>query len=306
MKRRLLSRLPAKILKREGISEERVSGRLPFRVVHAVEEADEGTLAPAQDPIQPAAQRFGHDFAGVTRTDSGDRVGVANARFEAVQHAVELDAVGMEIIPGQIGQLVSGTGKHPLICQVVNGEAGLGGGPPPCPFSFVFDQQRHQAGVPIVRMHQFRLPGQVAGELSDAFGEENESLGIVRIIGPLFLIQTGAAIKFRLTKEINCQVRLAFAFENFGLNPARSQRQIYPPAKRMKIGKLFRNPQVERRDQTDLQTGASQRLCQRAHHVGQPARFGIRMYLAAGKQDFHGMAKGRGRPVYAVIRSVFK
>ena len=51
---------------------------------------------------------------------------------------------------------------------------------------FVRDQRRDQGGLPVVDMEHLRLPGQIAGQVDHAFGEENETFRVVGIIGAPF------------------------------------------------------------------------------------------------------------------------
>jgi len=73
------------------------------------------------------------------------------------------------------------------------------------------------------------------------------------------------------------------ALEDLGLNAARAERQVDAPVKPMDVGKIFEDASVKRRDQPDLHTGFRQRFRQSAHHVGQPATFGVWMQFAGGQ-----------------------
>ena len=66
-------------------------------------------------------------------------------------------------------------------------------------------EQRRQAGLPVVQVQHLRLPGQMQRQVRDGFGEEDEPLGVVRIIRALLLIQLGALIELRLVHEIHRQ-----------------------------------------------------------------------------------------------------
>ena len=152
----------------------------------------------------------------------------------------------------------------------------------------MFEEQRHQAGLPVVRMDKFRLPGQVAGQVRDALGKENESFGVVRKIhSALCLIQAAAIEELGLLNKVHSQPWLPFAYQNPGRDAAASQRQVHSPVKRANVGEFFQDARVERRDQPDLQAGLSQGLRERARHVGQATRLRVGMDLAAGEQDFH-------------------
>src|SRR5882724_8086769 len=98
--------------------------RVPFLVVNAIQDADKVVLARLKEAFQSAAIFGGGDFARVTRADGGDQVCVGDSGFETIHLAVEFDAVGIKIIPRQIGKGVAPGRKRALIGEVVNGEAG--------------------------------------------------------------------------------------------------------------------------------------------------------------------------------------
>ena len=109
--------------------------------------------------------------------------------FQAVQELEILQAFGVEIIGRQIGQVVGAARKNPLIRQVVNGEAHRGCVPPPFRARLMQDQSWHESGLPIVDMHDFRLPRQIARQMRHAFRKENKPLAVVRVIRAILLVK---------------------------------------------------------------------------------------------------------------------
>ena len=63
----------------------RIGGRIPFVVVHAVEDAEQGALAFAQQGIQAFAKFLRGDFPRVTRTDRGDDIRESDPGFQTIQ-----------------------------------------------------------------------------------------------------------------------------------------------------------------------------------------------------------------------------
>jgi len=55
--------------------EKRIVQWVPFLVIHAVENSEKPVLSLAQKTVQAAAKLLGHDFARVTRTHRGNRIG---------------------------------------------------------------------------------------------------------------------------------------------------------------------------------------------------------------------------------------
>ena len=86
---------------RRGIRarQKRVMRRIPFIVIHAVENAQELFLPPAQKPVQAAAEFLRGDFARIARADRRDDVGENDAGLQAIQMAVKFRAFHGEKIP---------------------------------------------------------------------------------------------------------------------------------------------------------------------------------------------------------------
>ena len=76
--------------------EKRIVQGVPFLVIHAVENSEKPVLPPAQKTVQDAAKLLGHDFARVTRTHRGNRIGKRDSGLETVQLLVKFSALGRE------------------------------------------------------------------------------------------------------------------------------------------------------------------------------------------------------------------
>ena len=165
-------------------------------------------LALPQQAVQAAAELLGRDFPGVARADRGDDVGVDDAGLQAVELAVELDARGREIIPGQIRQRDIGGREQSLVGQVVDGQAGRAACSPALLASADAEQAAGQAGLPVVHVHHLRLPRQVQRQVRHALGEEDEPLGVVGVVRAVLLDTASArSIELGLVDEIDASAR---------------------------------------------------------------------------------------------------
>ena len=137
----------------------RISFRIPFLVIHAVENPVEGFLAEPQDRVQSAAECRRRNFTGIAWADGGYDVRVNDPGLHAVKLPIELQPVQIEVIRGQIRKLVSRGGETPLISQIVNREDRARCAPPPFRQFLVQNEHGHQPRLPIVQMHDLRFPG---------------------------------------------------------------------------------------------------------------------------------------------------
>src|SRR6266404_859066 len=197
---------------------------VPFVVIDTVQNSDEGVAARAENVIEVAAELFGGDFPGVTRTDGGDAVGEDNSALETIEERIELEAVQIEIIPGQIGKFVLPGGKVSLESEVVDGQTGSGRADPAFREFLMQDQDGNQCGLPIVDMNDFGLPRQISGEVDGALREKNEALGVVGIIDAIFGVKRGAIIKARLIDEVDRHTRAVRGGPDLGTLAMAAQR----------------------------------------------------------------------------------
>src|SRR5437867_3603486 len=98
-------------------------------------------------------------------------------------------------------------------------------------------EQSREASLPIVEMHNLRLPWQMQSQMSDCLGEKNESLGIVRVVNSLLLVKAGSLVKFRRVHEVNCEARGALERPDATGNAPRSQWQLQLHASRFHLWK---------------------------------------------------------------------
>src|ERR1051326_2856125 len=92
----------------------------PLVVIDSVKNSREDIAPVPEKTIQACAEVLSHDFARVTRADSGNRIGISNAGFQTIHLAVELDARWIEVIPRQIHQRIMAGGENSLIREVMN------------------------------------------------------------------------------------------------------------------------------------------------------------------------------------------
>ena len=211
----------------------------------------------------------------------------------------ELHTVGAEIIGRQIGEIVGGAREISLVGEVVNGEAGARSRSPAFAPFLVENQQRHEAGLPVVDVNNLRPPFEVTGEMRDALGEEDESLRVVLVVAIVLVVEAGAIEEARAVDEVNGQPGAGFERPHLRLHALAAEREVEVVVEPFQVGKFLADAAIERRDEADLVALLPERLGQRADHVGQPAALGVRMRLAAGEQESHaflplGVARIRG------------
>src|SRR5262249_12273659 len=100
--------------------------------------------------------------------------------------------------------------EQPLVGEVVNSQAGGWPVALPCPVGLMAQEQRREARLPIVEMHNLRLPWQMQSQMSNCLGEKNESLSIVLVVNAMLLVKAGSLEKFRRVHEVNYEARGVF------------------------------------------------------------------------------------------------
>ena len=297
LQRLFVARLVIGMFGVERETDERIVGGIPLRVIDAVQDATQNILALPQQAIHAATEFRRANLARIALAHRGQFIRVNNARFDARPAAKILDALRLIIIPGQVGQRIRFPGEHALIGEVVNREASARRSPPPSPNRFVEDEQRHQSGLPVVRVDDLRAPGQVSRELRHRLGKKDKARGIVGVIFPALAIKPGAVEKLRLVNEVDREIGLRRQLVDICVNELIAQRQIHHPIDFSQRIKPLVNPFVERRDDPHLMSVGGQCLGHGAHHVRKAARFGVGMNFAAGEQDSHGLIfENRVRP----------
>ena len=197
--------------------EKRIVRRVPFLVIHAVENPEKPGLPLAQQTVQAAAKFLRRDFARVTRADRGDHVGKGDSGLEAVQLPVKFRAFDREIIPAADWSAQRRRpGKSPD--RRGCGWSGRSAADSPTLPPSADATSAPAPGPPASHGHApVRPPRQITGQVRDAFGKENEPLRVVRVTDVVFLINPGPLIKFRLVDEIDRQARVSTSSDH---NPA--------------------------------------------------------------------------------------
>ncbi|CAJ0880680.1 hypothetical protein R76727_03309 [Ralstonia mannitolilytica] len=130
---------------RERLRQQGVLRRVPHLVVDAVEDGDKVLLARAQQVFHAAAGRLAQDFARIGVAYGGDAVGPQQARLQEAELSPELG-------------LVRRIGRHADLRHHAHREIALEGQVVhgkhrPGPRARAFDEQRHEPGMPVVRLH---------------------------------------------------------------------------------------------------------------------------------------------------------
>ena len=180
-----------------------IDGRVPHRVVNAVEDAVQLVRALFQQPFQPTAEGRCADFPRVGRADGGDGVGAVEPAFHAGEPAPELQCVGRPPVRGQ-SQGVEGVAPElALVGQVVDGEH------QPRPLRRAGEPGGGECGLPVVQvhhlrrkvrralLHELRERGRKAAKAEGAIGE-----GLLVLVG---VGRAGAIEQRRCVEQIHRQ-----------------------------------------------------------------------------------------------------
>src|SRR3954463_2700378 len=100
------------------MEQEFVVGGIPFLIINTVENAHQFATAIEQHSLKATTEFRSRDFLSIPRADRGEKIGKSNSCFEAVHLAVKLNAFGIEIVPGEIGQKILVRRKHSLISEI--------------------------------------------------------------------------------------------------------------------------------------------------------------------------------------------
>ena len=184
----------------------RIGGGVPDIDVDAIQNAAEPVRAFAKQAIQPATEFRTLDFPCIRGADRGYAVGKNQPPLDKAQLIIKLQRTMRPQAGGQ-PQLYEGRmGKNALVGQIVNREHSRR------PLRFVIQQCGNQSGLPVVAMHDIRLPIQtkpVHGDFNRDMTQQREPLGIV---GPGLAIgtQVGIAIATKvigLHQSVNLDIR---------------------------------------------------------------------------------------------------
>src|SRR5207249_2572438 len=110
-----------------------------------------------------------------------DRVGEDQPGLEEVDIAVKLEMARREEVSIQAQQFPLIRRKQPLVPKTVNREHGAHGRESRIQLGLDLEKSNRQAGLPIVRVKYVRS-SDLAEHFQNAAREEDESLGVVRVI----------------------------------------------------------------------------------------------------------------------------
>src|SRR5882762_7982912 len=135
------------------------------------------------------------------------------------------------------------------------------------------NQNGNQSSLPIVNMHDLRMPRQKSGKVNGRFGEEDEAFAIIGVVDSVLGIESGPIVVAWLLNEINGHPWAVLQRPNVGALAEGTQREIHVPGKRGEARKLFANSAIERGYDSDLMPCPPQRFTQSPGHIPQPATF---------------------------------
>ena len=262
----------------------RVFVRAPDAIVGTVEDAHQPLLAFAQQAFQPAAEFCCENLARVGRADRGQPVGVHQPALHKGELAVEFQGVH---VPETLRQIQRGEGvpvEQTLVGEVVNGEhRGRA-------LSFQRQQGGHQAGLPVMAMHQLRPPvdaGAALGDFGDGAAEQREARGV---IGPVLAI--GAGIGPAGPVEVaggidNVEDGLAVGQEALQQTHRRTGARYLEFTDQRELAGAGHHLPVTGQDHAHIMAQALQFQGQTAGDIAQAPGLDQGMRLTGGEQDFH-------------------
>jgi hypothetical protein len=109
-----------KICRRVVLPDVRVRLRVPFLVVHSVEDPIEILLPRTDDPLEAAPILGSFDLAGVSPAYGSDGVGKEYSPFEQVEIAEELEVTGSKIALVKVQQVPQREWEASLMGQIMN------------------------------------------------------------------------------------------------------------------------------------------------------------------------------------------
>ena len=200
------SRFPRQILFAERRGQERVVRRIPLVRVYAVQDAHESISSSADDAVKAEASVGPLNLVRVARAHRRDEICVVDAAFEEADPAPELEPAHRELVPTKIEARQPIGAEIALIRKVVNRQDGGRSSDDGMRRIARVEIDRHQAGLPVVRVHDSRPPAGRArsaprGVLEGRAGEHGEPAGIVGILRVVWTVQRVALVEFRALDE---------------------------------------------------------------------------------------------------------
>ncbi|XQM38640.1 hypothetical protein DFLDMN_005524 [Cupriavidus sp. H19C3] len=158
-----------------ALRQQAVGARVPCRRIDAVGNRAEHIGTVVEQAVQPVTKMRRADFARVGMADGGDAIGVPDACLEKVDLAPELDAVRTEAVVVQAQHRRDFHREYALERQVVDGADGRD------MQAALAHQQRRQAGMPVVCVHEARHRQRrfAGGNGRGRMGQRGKALGVV-------------------------------------------------------------------------------------------------------------------------------
>ena len=188
--------------------DEGIGLRIPFRIVHAVQNAGKRLAPRPQHAVQSEAIFRSLNLAGVGGTDRVQRIGIVEPALQITDFAEELQPVRTELLASaepDIGH--GGGGKKPVVSHVVNGEQRAYAQERRIVAIDSAQISRRQPRLPIVRMQDIGPPHAPA-ELERRLRQDRETDVIIGIVLAVFAIEAGAVVQRRVVQEIERRLPL--------------------------------------------------------------------------------------------------
>ncbi len=242
-----------------------VGGRIPQRVVDAVQDAGEIARAMAQQSVEAHAARRRTDFRRIRRRYGRDAIGQLEPGLQIADRAVIFDAVDRIRVPRQTERIQQVAAELALERQVVHGHHGAGARP-----SRIVQIRRRETRLPVVRVHD------IGNELRDC-AMANGRRGMrkrgetKRVVAPHVAarVRVGTAIA-RI--EMRCVEHEPIAIAHVRRKHARRPAmQIAERVHRRRIANRRHHRRIAREQRAHGDVLGSERRGQRADDVGETA-----------------------------------
>src|SRR5260370_36229505 len=109
----------------------------------------------------------------------------------------------------------------------------------------------------------------------------------------MHLVQCSPVVKPRLIQKVNGQSWLRLNSPDFSVNSLGAEWQ-FERLREFQFWQMFTNAEIQWSHNSDLVPGPREAFRQRADHVRQSSRFGVRMKFAGDEKDFHAPQPNHG------------
>ena len=185
-----------------GRRQEFVELRIPVLVVAAVEDAAEIRRPLLEDMRHAVGAEVSQQLLGIVGADRIDLVCVKHPALEQIDMTVVV--VDAAFVVGDLGhgpELLAA--KHPLKRRVVNADHAAGLLEEGVVGVTGFQQQRQQAGVPVIAVGDIRGKAKLLAGMEGSGREEGKALAIIRIGLIVFGVELGAIEILRAVEQID-------------------------------------------------------------------------------------------------------